>query len=356
MNMKKMIANVWVLLTFSLLNTAAAYAAGPGDSLVKSWVSGEDTLYSHYQNYILSNETNLEEWAESMRAAEGYDSNTWRNQVIAEATLLKSKRADSVENLYHLEGLRSEQYLKWRRPEPAVLRELKKMPELAASMMELYHMGFNAYPWSGPAYEDAERLALQMGLLHAIGESNHPARVFFLADIVESRYSSRAVRLSAVSALAKTGSKDALEIFVSMQPESENDEELRAWIAGSVGHIRDIASWELVAGFLSDSSAKVQSAAMGSIRLLLSRWHWDGRSQELNMLRQEVTPVLVGLLEAEELTMRNSTIGETLSLVGGPLVVESLKERVSDKSITTSTRGRLLSALALAERAERRRR
>ena len=74
------------------------------------------------------------------------------------------------------------------------------------------------------------------------------------------------------------------------------------------------------------------------------------------MLRQEVTPVLVGLLEAEELTMRNSTIGETLSLVGGPLVVESLKERVSDKSITISTRGRLLSALALAERAERRRR
>lgn len=355
MNMKKMIANVWMVLTFSILTASVAFAEDSADMLVNAWMAGEDNRYSHIQNDMLSGDNNVEQWAQSIRAASGYDSNTWANQVIAEATLLKAKRSEAVERLYRLEGLRAEYYLKWRRPEPAVLRELKKMPDLTASMMELYHVGFNSYPWSGPAYEGAERLALQMGLLHAIGESSHPARAFFLADIVESRFSSRAVRLSAVSALAKTGTQEALDILAAMQPEAGHDEELRAWLAGSVGHIREVASWNLIEDFLNDSSTKVKSAAMGSIRLLLSRWHWGSREQDLAMLRKKVTPVLVALLEVDELSTKHSSIGETLSLVGGSLVVDSLKERVNDKSLNASTRGRIQSALSLVERAERRR-
>ena len=356
MNMKKMLANVWMMLLFSLLNTSVVFAKDSADALMDAWNNGEDTLYAHTQNDMLSGEYNVEQWAHSIRVASDYDSKTWVELVIAEATLLKGKSPDSVERLYQLEGVRAEYYLKWRRPEPAVLRELKKMPELAASMMELYHMGFNSYPWSGPAYEGAERLALQMGLLHAIGESEHPARVFFLTDIVESRFRSRAVRLSAVAALAKTGSPEALEVLVGMLPEAEKDEELRAWLAGSVGHIRVANAWGLIERFFSDPSRKVQSAAMGSTRLLLSRWHWSGREQELALLRKQVTPVLVGLLEVDEPHRSLETIGETLSLVGGGFAVDSLKNRISKKNLRASARSRLQSALALAERAERRRR
>ena len=73
------------------------------------------------------------------------------------------------------------------------------------------------------------------------------------------------------------------------------------------------------------------------------------------MIREKVTPVLVALLEADERSTKHSIIGETLSLVGGNLVVDSLKERVNDKSLNASARGRFQSALGLVERAERRR-
>ena len=58
--------------------------------------------------------------------------------------MLRLNQAELVERLYNLNGLRAENYLRWRRPEPAVLRELKPMKSIVASMMELYHLGFKA--------------------------------------------------------------------------------------------------------------------------------------------------------------------------------------------------------------------
>jgi len=347
--------NVLMVFLLAIFSASLAHSAEHEAELADAWMAGKANVYFQVQNELLDSESTVEDLAKSLRDDFDYDRETWARLVVAEATLLKLKNALEVQRLYGLQGLLSENYLKWRRPEPAVLRELKRMPNLTASMMELYHVGFSSYPWSGPAYEESERLALQMGLLHAIGESNHPARVFFLADIVESRFSSRAVRLSAVSALAKTSEGEALQVLSGLMTESQNDEELRAWIAGSIGHIRVVGSWNLIEEFLVDPSKKVQSAALGSVRLLLSRWHWDGRDAELARLQKQATPALVSLLEAESMDSKHSSIGETLSLVGGPMVLESLRTRVNDKSLTVQVRSRIQSALTLVERAERRR-
>ena len=102
---------------------------------------------------------------------------------------------------------------------------------------------------------------------------------------------------------------------------------------------------------LTDASPIVQKASLASVRLLLSRWHWDGRAEELELLRNKVTPVLMKRLDQ---TMDKS-LGETMSLVGGTLLVDALKQRVADKSLTSDVRGTLQSVLSLVERAERRR-
>ena len=194
-----------------------------------------------------------------------------------------------------------------------------------------------------------------MGLLHAIGESNHPARVFFLSHVVESSYTSRAVRLSALSALAKTGEPGALRLLDDMLDDAQHDDELRAWLAGSLGHIRSADTWPMIESLLADPSGLVRQAALASVRLLMSRWHWDGRGQELANLRVRVTPTLVGLLEKPE-SLPASNLGETLSLVGGEAVLASLKERLVDPSLQSDVRSRMQSVLSLVERAERRRR
>ena len=87
----------------------------------------------------------------------------------------------------------------------------------------------------------------------------------------------------------------------------------------------------------------------------MSRWHWDGRTQELDALRVRVTPTLVGLLDKPEY-LSASNLGETLSLVGGERVLASLKERLVDSSLQDEVRNQMQSVLSLVERAERRRR
>ena len=133
-----------------------------------------------------------------------------------------------------------------------------------------------------------------------------------MTHVVESGFSSRAVRLSALSALAKTGSADALTVLTGMLAEAEHDVELKAWLAGSLGHIRSTDTWPLVEALLDDAVPNVRQAALASVRLLLSRWHWDGRAQELELLRNKVSYVLVTLLEDPE-SMHASALGETLS-------------------------------------------
>ena len=350
--MKKTYLTISILA--GLLATSSALAGQLEETLSEAWVTGQGDSYFQSQNSLLNNTQAALTWVKGSHEQSAYDAETWVNLVVREATSLRVQQAQAVDRLYHLNGLRSENYLRWRRPEPAVLRELKPMRHLAASMMELYHLGFDSYPWSGPAYEKSERVALQMGLLHAIGESDHPARVFFLSDVVESGFSSRAVRLSAVSALAKTGEPSALHILAGMLEESQHDDELWAWLAGSLGHIRLLETWPLVESLLADATPSVEKASLASVRLLLSRWHWDGRAGELDTLRSKVTPVLVKLLERSE-AASYSNIGETLSLVGGQQLLDSLQIRAQDPSLKGDVRSRMQSVLSLVERAERRR-
>lgn len=284
-----------------------------------------------------------------------YQFDTWQQLVADEATGLNKKIPHEVDRLYGLNGLRAQHYLQWRRPEPAVFRELQALPHLTAAMMDIFLNGLESYPWSGRAYEEEERLALQNGILHAVGESGHPAAVLFLSHVIDSQFESRSVRLSAIAALTKTGSADALLVLGSRQEEARHDVELRAWIAGSLGHIRNLQSWPMVQRYLNDPAVEVKRAALGSIRLLMSRRHWQTRPQELRGLRQLVTPVLLGLLEQEKSELDHRRVGETLALVGGSGLRNTLQAKVLQKGAAPAVRARVSFALQLVERAERRR-
>ncbi len=350
--MKKTYFTISILA--SLFITSSAMAGYLDQRLSQAWVQGEGDSYFQAQNNLLNDAEAVTAWVKDAHPHAAYDEENWVELVVREATALRVNQAGEVARLYELNGLRSENYLRWRRPEPAVLRELKPMRHLAASMMELYQLGFDSYPWSGPAYEKSERLALQMGLLHAIGESEHPARVYFLSHVVDSGFNSRAVRLSALSALAKTGEQGALKILAGLLEDAEHDDEMRAWLAGSLGHIRSLETWPMVESLLADQTPSVQKASLASVRLLLSRWHWDGRANELEALRSQVTPVLVKILERPE-PGSYSNLGETLSLVGGKQLIKSLQLRVKDPALKDDVRSRMQSVLSLVERAERRR-
>ncbi|MDP7040460.1 MAG: HEAT repeat domain-containing protein [Myxococcota bacterium] len=112
------------------------------------------------------------------------------------------------------QGLQPEFYLRMRRPEPNIDRELDKGLPYVTQFMGIYN-NLEAYPFASNAeypphlsaktiahLQIQERIALQSGIIRLVAQSQHPAAFDFLRDIISNDDEKMALRSTATRALA----------------------------------------------------------------------------------------------------------------------------------------------------------
>ena len=95
---------------------AQANAATVDAELASAWMTGDAGTYFEIQGDLLDVGEGVYVWSDEVLWAFDYDHQTWARLVVAEATALRAKISREVDRLYGLQGLRSENYLKFITP------------------------------------------------------------------------------------------------------------------------------------------------------------------------------------------------------------------------------------------------
>jgi hypothetical protein len=196
----------------------------------------------------------------------------WQTSVRSEAKALRSQDAKNVAKLYALKGLDYATYRQWRRPEPAVNRELKGMPELAALMMQIHQEGLGTYPYGAGPNRQQERQALAEGLLSAIGLSGHPQASAYLLHALRLKGLSSGERQVGIRALGRTRSLEGQRFLKSLSLDSGQSGAKRALALTSLAHSYSDDTLDFVLAYLSpNSTAIMQKAALSALSVWASR-------------------------------------------------------------------------------------
>lgn len=348
-----MLLVVWV-------STAGA-AGQPLRVLIKDLLTQEGQAYLDARAALLAGDYDLGEFAQRIREEGGYGAQAgatakWLLLAFTDALALHKTHPQEASRLLNLQGLDPEVYERRRKPVPSALRELRQLRPVAPLLMEFYLKGMDWYAWSSNAAAETERQTLQAELLTVIGESAHEARVPFLTNVVQQGDSlSDAVLRTAVRALGRTGSPDALPVLLTVLEDARSTEDIALYAATvrALGGIRDVQTWPHLKAELSHTDPQVQAAAIGGARAYASRWHWDHDPAQGDTVRWEVGVVLVDILaETDELHIIRAVLASVGSLAT-PDLQALLQTKVAAAALDAEAddaEERLEQALALVTR------
>ena len=235
-------------------------------------------------------------------ATTAYDAQNWLRLVLMEAVVMHATRRGDAHSLRHLEGLDPEHYLRRRRPEPSVARELRQMYDSAPLMIELFLKELDTYEWSSAEAAAMERHALADGLLLAVGRSRHPSAVFFLAEVVAGGCECCASCATAILALGDTGAPEAVPVLLEAAAAAADggDTERQAIALNALGRIRRAETWPHIKAALSHADPIVRTAAVRSAGAFGSQRLWGDTSARGTQIQEEVGTALLGVYVAEE--------------------------------------------------------
>lgn len=296
---------------FAVVLVACCWALGAAVALAQE--AGTATLVDELQGregqaYEVAREAVLgrPDVLEATRAiGEGaaYGPSTWRRLVLAEALAMHVTHREEAARLRDLEGLRSEHYLLARRPEPSAARELRQLRHVAPLLIELFLKGIETYRWSSPAAAPAEEAALRVGLLFAIGRSDHAASVHFLSDVIAGGCACCESCDSAAAALGETGELEALPVLLRVLEEARanGETETQATVVEALGWLRHVEAWPHIESRLADPEPRLRRAALEGAARFASRRGWRHDPAAGAEVRDLVgTAALQALLEEED--------------------------------------------------------
>jgi hypothetical protein len=225
---------------------------------------------------------------------------SWERALADEVSAIRTQRPDAVRALDELRGLDPDYYLKQRRPEPEVARELKQLLQNkavpAALMIDraLTLLEERAAPADRAKTE--ERAQLRDGLYRVIGISEHAAADDLLARAA-LQPDARARRV-AIESLGWTRTPLATETLlrIAREPASTDGDRASALIglgaAGQTAVLVELSQTTKVAG-----DADARRAVVGA--LAMQRGARDAAAALVVMLSRETDATLVtNLVEA----------------------------------------------------------
>ena len=324
-----------VVAFFVVVATMPTIAGGSTLSVMEKLLGKLGTQYVEARETLLSRDhdmANLRKLAQTVP----YSAATWRHLVFAEALTMRAAHPQDAMRLQNLDGLDPGTYSSWRRPEPNALPELLRMLHAAPLMIELYLKEMELHGESGDTLETRQNRVLRNDLLRAIGESGHPASVFFLSDVVASNYRNEEVLGIAIRALGATGRLDALWALLGIRDKAaqgpSGNIDLYCAAISAMGQIRHVQTWIYLDEELRNANPRIRVAAVRGARVYGSRWHWDNQPK----MRQTVGFALLRILtEAKDHQVVRATL-ESFGNVATTALREELRYRLRRAGISLS--------------------
>lgn len=190
-------------------------------------------------------------------------------------------------SVYHIPTLQPENYLAARLPKPEAARALRALSSAAQPVLaELILKTADTYPYSSSSATDtqnrqAEKDALQLGSVMALGKADPALATVVLESVVTSEKFPEAVRAAGFYSLGETRSARALQILTEQIRVVSDGSVLAQNIRAGLGIHRTAESARvLLAQLRQDNDAALLRADLVALRQLASKWAWQSLRQQ----------------------------------------------------------------------------
>lgn len=263
----------------------------------------------------------------------------WQEAVLLEALSLRAGDPTVEEPLQRLQGVNPTYYLRYRRPEPVVGRELLTLQLPAAILIERYQKTFALHPLHQASYPahlssaqveqlaDQERLAMRSALLFAVGKSGHRWAAPFLASVAQNPEADLVLRSIAARSIGDTQSGQA-DTYLRQLLDSEDLAVVTGAVQGA-GKLRQASALGLLEQALNGaSSTEVRQAALMGLAGYANARTWRGsqvKAVEQDRLRQGAATALANAVTRAWAPSVRAALVQALAAAAHPSLTPALQ-------------------------------
>ena len=248
------------------------------------------------------------------------------------------------------QGLQPEFYLRMRRPEPNIDRELDKGLPYVAHFMGLYN-NLEAYPFASNAeypqhlsaktiahLQVQERIALQSGIIRLVAQSQHPAAFSFLRDIISNDDEKMALRSTATRALANIQHENTQAYLQELLVNPAEELRMRSAALQALAYFKTPEVLELFKELMwSNNSPDIIRALIPALASLGTKAPFETRAP----LQEKASTLLAHfLLSGHDNTqhIQPNLIAQALGRVPHPKAIKILQEALKSNQTLTQKR------------------
>ncbi|MCX7703528.1 MAG: HEAT repeat domain-containing protein [Planctomycetota bacterium] len=266
--------------------------------------------YVAVRDRLINMEAAITEYLEKLADEKNWTSENWRNAFCAATVLLWRRNRPLCENCYNLKGLKPEEYLKRRLPEPNVIRELCGLgKEAVPIMLEILEKTFSLYRFTEVVPEgfegevnslrSMEQKALKLGIIIALGRLKEKRANYFLTEMVKRRGEDSDVRAAAAESVGMVGVEGAVSFLCRFFSADDEDDRVRC---GAALGLAAIASEEALDALLenlkkAEEKPSVRRSVAKALGLLASTWRPAPDTEKAEAMRLRAEEALLLLLE-----------------------------------------------------------
>jgi hypothetical protein len=345
---------------------AHANAKDVGPQVERMLVSGGEA-YVAVRDSLLSNASTTQEIQELANGLHWSDS-SWQKDAMIYILQTRMDSPEVFSRLNHLRGINPSVYLKWRRAEPALAREIVKGEYHPAALIELYLKTQHAYPYAersayGQRNDDTfirlrglEEVALAGAMLAGLAHSQHPAATHVLMDAAKNA-STGALQELAISLLGKVRTPLAFATLKEMVADPSLRTARRQAAVLAVGQYRDQAAVQVLGTLLKpDRQKELRRSAIKALGDAGSRSVQAKKTKSRTELRKTVSMMLLQSLALEDDERMLRLLSESISRVAHPSAQEQLSALRLRHGSNTARLKAIDSASRRLERQQSRRR
>ena len=337
-----------LVLAFALLVVALSADEMEGNEKVRGLLdkmkeaTGEE--YLKVRDELMKMEVD-DSFLEGLAREEEWTEETWRDAFCAAVVLLWKKNRELCQRCYDLRGLKPDFFLKKRRPEPEVVRELVALGRDAAPiMLEIMLKTFQFYKFTEKAVggydakklRDMEEKALKVGIVAALGMLKDERAHHFLVELLRSGEDAD-VRAVAAKSIGRIGGEGAVSVLSERLSDSDESEEVRCGAALGLGFTGKREALDaLLKQLEKEESENVCKEIAKALGFITSRWQRAEDEDEMERMRELAVDALLTLLDEKR---NKATVKEalyTLVRVGDERTVkkmETLLERTEKEEL-----------------------
>lgn len=278
--------------------------------------TGED--YTKLRNRLLGLLKDIS-YLEKVAKEENWTKENWRKAFYASVLLAWRKRGEVCRKCYDLKGLNPEFYLKKRRPEPEVVRELVALGKDAVPiMLEIMLKTLPTYEfterlpegYSGDVDElrNAEKRALKVGIVAALGMLKDERVHHFLVELLGSEDDAD-VRAAAAKSIGRIGAEGAVSVLSERLSDEGESKKVRCGAALGLGFTGKSEALDALIKQLEKKESESSREIAKALGFLVSRWQNKEDTDEMERMRKRAIDALLSLLQGKR---SKATVREAL--------------------------------------------